>query len=295
MTTNVIALSAHDDRSTVLEMLEAGVVGYLVKGGSVDEVLASIDRAVAGQASLSVEVAGEVMDELAAHLQARSREEERRREARERIQQAIGAEDILEVVFQPLIELRTRAVVGAEALSRFRTTPHRAPDAWFAEAVGVDLGLELELAAIRRAVSLLPELPPGVHLAVNGSPAVFTSDRFADLITTQIARRLVIEVTEHAPIGDYQSLTSALAPVRARGVRLAIDDAGAGFASLQHILRLGPEFIKLDMGLIRGIHRDRSQQALAAGLISFAEKIGATIVADPLHGGSLQVRDYRHV
>ena len=127
---------------------------------------------------------------------------------------------------------------------------------------------------------MLPELPPGVHLAVNGSPAVFTSDRFADLITTQIARRLVIEVTEHAPIGDYQSLTSALAPVRARGVRLAIDDAGAGFASLQHILRLGPEFIKLDMGLIRGIHRDRSQQALAAGLISFAEKIGATIVAE---------------
>jgi EAL domain-containing protein (putative c-di-GMP-specific phosphodiesterase class I)/DNA-binding NarL/FixJ family response regulator len=276
---NVIALTAHDDRATVLEMLEAGVVGYLVKGGSVEELLASIDRAVSGRASLSAEVAGEVMDELSAHLQERAREEEARRESRRRIEQAVG-DDVVEIVFQPLIELRSRAVVGAEALARFHADPPRPPDVWFAEAVAVDLGPELELTAIRRAIALLPKLPADVYLAVNGSPAVFSSMEFGDLITSKMARRLVMEVTEHARISDYEALTSALAPVRARGVRLAIDDAGAGFASLQHILRLGPEFIKLDMGLIRGIHRDRSQQALAAGLISFAEKIGATIVAE---------------
>ena len=63
-------------------------------------------------------------------------------------------------------------------------------------------------------------------------------------------------------------------------MRLAVDDAGAGFASLRHILRLAPDFIKLDRTLIDGIERDRSRQALAAGLISFADKIEATIIAE---------------
>jgi EAL domain-containing protein (putative c-di-GMP-specific phosphodiesterase class I) len=90
----------------------------------------------------------------------------------------------------------------------------------------------------------------------------------------------VAEVTEHARISDYGKLDRALAPLRRRGMRLAVDDAGAGFASLRHILRLNPDFIKLDRTLIDQIDRDRSKQALAAGLISFADKSGATIIAE---------------
>ena len=91
---------------------------------------------------------------------------------------------------------------------------------------------------------------------------------------------MVVEITEHARIDDYEALREALEALRDFGTRVAIDDAGAGFASLRHILRLEPEFIKLDRTLIDGIESDRSRQALAAGLISFAERIGATIVAE---------------
>src|SRR5262249_15808220 len=94
------------------------------------------------------------------------------------------------------------------------------------------------------------------------------------------ASRIVVEVTEHMPVEDYNALNRALERVRALGVRLAIDDAGAGFASLRHILQLAPDFVKLDRTLIDDIERDRSHQALAAGLISFAKKIEATIVAE---------------
>ena len=90
----------------------------------------------------------------------------------------------------------------------------------------------------------------------------------------------MIEVTEHAPIADYKRLNAAVDTLRALGVRFAVDDAGAGFASLRHILRLAPDFIKLDRTLINGIQSDRSRQALAAGLISFAERIDATIIAE---------------
>ena len=90
----------------------------------------------------------------------------------------------------------------------------------------------------------------------------------------------MVEITEHAPIDDYESLRDALAACASSASALAIDDAGAGFASLRHILRLEPELIKLDRTLIDGIESDRSRQALAAGLISFAEKIDATIVAE---------------
>jgi EAL domain-containing protein (putative c-di-GMP-specific phosphodiesterase class I) len=92
--------------------------------------------------------------------------------------------------------------------------------------------------------------------------------------------RVVLEVTEHAAVEDYGSLEQALRGHRARGMRVAVDDAGAGFASLRHILRLAPDLIKLDLSLTRDIHRDRSRRALATALISFASEIGAEIVAE---------------
>jgi EAL domain-containing protein (putative c-di-GMP-specific phosphodiesterase class I) len=102
------------------------------------------------------------------------------------------------------------------------------------------------------------------------------------------AERVVVEITEHAPIANYDTFNEGLAAVRALGVRLAIDDAGAGFASLRHILQLRPELIKLDTTLIAAIESDRSQQALAAGIISFADGIGATVVAEGIeHAAAL--------
>jgi len=127
---------------------------------------------------------------------------------------------------------------------------------------------------------------------VNVSPATVIGSSFQKLIRTTDGERIVVEVTEHAPIADYARMNEAVQRIRAEGVRLAIDDAGAGFASLRHILRLDPDFIKLDRALIHGIAKDRSKQALAVGLISFAEKIGATIIAEGIETpGELRALD----
>jgi EAL domain-containing protein (putative c-di-GMP-specific phosphodiesterase class I) len=259
-------------------MLEAGADGYLVKGSSVDTILTSIERAARGQGSLSVEVTGGVIEELAGLLHARRRSEERSRRREERVRHALD-DDRVHAVFQPICTL-AGSTVGAEALARFRGPPARGPVGWFAEAGEVGLLRELELAAVRAALTRLPDLPEHVFLAVNASPSTLCTSAFLGLIAGSDGERLVVEITEHARIDDYDTLREGLGALRDFGVRIAIDDAGAGFASLRHILRLEPEFIKLDRTLIDGIEADRSRQALAAGLISFAEKIDATIVAE---------------
>jgi EAL domain-containing protein (putative c-di-GMP-specific phosphodiesterase class I) len=167
-----------------------------------------------------------------------------------------------------------------EALSRFDIPPKRGPERWFAESSEVGLRRELELAAVQKALEQLPLVPADMYLSVNVSPETLTAAPLRKLVEAVDGERIVVEVTEHAPIDDYERLGAAIGRLRDRGVRLAIDDAGAGFASLRHILRLAPDFIKLDRTLIAGIETDRSRQALAAGLISFAAKIDATIVAE---------------
>ena len=278
--TKMIALSASDDRGTVLKMLQSGVVSYLVKGGSVEELVDAIKTAKDGQGTLSVEVTGDVIAELVSQLAGTTRAQEQERQLLGRIRHVLDDESALTMVFQPIFDLESRTVVGAEALARFHHPPQRAPSAWFKEARRVGLGDELEIEAVKKALEALAAFPERAFLTFNVSPATLGADRLEVLIAAAGPDRLVAELTEHAPVADYERLDRALAPLRQRGLRLAVDDAGAGFASLRHILRLGPDFIKLDRTLIDKIHSDRSKQALAAGLISFAEKSGTTIVAE---------------
>jgi EAL domain-containing protein (putative c-di-GMP-specific phosphodiesterase class I)/CheY-like chemotaxis protein len=278
--TKVVALSASDDRDAVLEMLQAGVVGYLVKGSSIDGIVESIEQAARGYGSLSVEVTGNVIEELVEQLDVRRRRDERRRRRRARIQKAIKDTAALDIVFQPICQLDDGSFVGAEALARFRGPPRRPPDRWFAEAEEVGLRTDLELASVARTISAFAELPADIPLFLNASPATVAAHEFRRLLAAGSPERVVVEITEHAPVANYGRLNDALTRLRRLGVRLAIDDAGAGFASLRHILRLAPDFIKLDRSLIEGIEQGRPQQALASGLISFADKIGATIIAE---------------
>jgi EAL domain-containing protein (putative c-di-GMP-specific phosphodiesterase class I)/FixJ family two-component response regulator len=277
--TRMLALSAHGDRETVFAMVEAGVMGYLVKGSPVASIVGSIERAAEGLGSLSSEVATDVIHELAGQLTTQRRADERRQGIDTRIRACLYRANSFGMVFQPICTL-DGILVGSEALSRFRGPPRRSPDRWFAEAEEVGLRTELELAAVRAAIGHLDTIPPESYLSVNASPATVESDEFHRLVRDAGGTRIVVEVTEHAQIANYARMTAAVAALRQEGVRLAIDDAGAGFASLRHILRLDPDFIKLDRTLIQGMASDRSKQALAAGLISFAEKIGATIIAE---------------
>jgi EAL domain-containing protein (putative c-di-GMP-specific phosphodiesterase class I)/DNA-binding NarL/FixJ family response regulator len=278
--TKLIALSGQAERATVLQMLEAGVVGYLLKGGSVDELLEAIRRAPEGRASLSIEVTGDIIDELSGRLNVQTRRRKKHETFERRIRKALENPSALEMVFQPIVGLRDGETVGVEALARFAGPPLRSPSLWFAEAATVGLREDLELLAVGKAIEALRELPRDLHLTVNVSPVTLARSRFSKLVAGADSSRLIVEVTEHAPINRYSTLAQALTRLRACGIRLAIDDAGAGYSSLRHILELRPDLIKLDISLIRGISSDRSKQALAAGLISFAAKSGSTIIAE---------------
>lgn len=187
--------------------------------------------------------------------------------------------DSVDVEFQPVFDLLDCSIVSLEALARFWTEPMRSPSVWFAEANEVGLGAELELVAIRSALQRIDEFPDGVALALNVSPVTALDQRFCELLLG-LAKRIVIEITEHAQVDDYDALAAALAPLRERGAQLAIDDVGAGFANLRHILRLAPDIVKLDLSLTQEISRDPARRALATSLVGFAGGVGARIVAE---------------
>ena len=213
-------------------------------------------------------------------LERHEREHAARRWAVERVRDVLEAEGP-DIVFQPVVDLRDGRVVAVEALARFSIEPKRGPDFWFEEAWRAGLGVDLELAALRAAVRAADSLPAqGLRLAVNMSPAAVVANGFRELLPTLPSERLLVEITEHAQVDDYDALAQPINELRALGGKLAVDDVGAGFASLQHILRLAPDVIKLDVGLTRGIDHDRPRRALAAGLVSFANELGCSVVAE---------------
>lgn len=203
---------------------------------------------------------------------------ERRRRVRDRVGRVLR-HDRLRAVFQPIMRLDTGRVVGAEALTRFPAEPSR-PDLWFADAESVGLGTALELAAIAKAVAQLDALPPDTYLSVNASPTTLCSPELHTVLADLDTHRLVVELTEHAPVDDYDDLAGAVHRLRGIGVRLAIDDVGAGFSSLTHVLRLAPDIVKLDIAITRGLHLDPARRGVARGLVSLARDIGATVVAE---------------
>jgi PAS domain S-box-containing protein len=182
--------------------------------------------------------------------------------------------------FQPIVDFRNGDVIGMEALARFKAPPRQPPDHWFAEADAVGLLPELEMAAIEAAIPNVAAVPRGQFLSVNVSPETLLTKDFSHIIENIDGTRLVVEVTEHAAVHDYKQLNMAIAQLRQHGIRLAIDDAGAGFSSLKHIIRLVPDFIKLDMFLTRDIHVDPVKRALATAMVGFASDIGSRLIAE---------------
>jgi EAL domain-containing protein (putative c-di-GMP-specific phosphodiesterase class I) len=199
---------------------------------------------------------------------------------------SVLAGSALRVVFQPIISTETGRLVGAEALSRFEAVnpadPPDPPDAVFAEAASVGLGVELELFAVRVALQGAVALPEDLYVSLNVSPAALLSPQLTDCLLDSLVPldRVVLEITEHVSVPDYDVLAARADDLRGLGVRLAVDDAGAGFASFRHILRLCPEYIKLDRTLIENISEDPARRALAAAVVLFAFEMGSAVVAE---------------
>jgi EAL domain-containing protein (putative c-di-GMP-specific phosphodiesterase class I) len=183
----------------------------------------------------------------------------------------------LTTVFQPIIDLRDGRPAGYEALSRF---PWGRPDEWFRRAGEAGLAVPLELAAVDSAVAHVHRLPERAYLAVNLSPATLCTPDFADQARALPLDRLVIELTEQTAVDSYPELADRVAWVRSLGGRVAVDDAGAGYAGLERIVTISPEILKLDAQLTRGVVDDAPRQAMAAAMGWFAERIGAKLVAE---------------
>lgn len=220
---------------------------------------------------------------------AEHRSRELLREQAERIRQVLET-DVIRPVYQPIVDIARGKTLGWEALSRFQCEPTRSPDQWFAEADAVGLGQSLELRAIEVIMGAAGDLPSGTFLSVNASPDTIVSHQFHELISRPRNVRLVVEVTEHAAVENYDRLTQAVGQLRLKGVRLAIDDAGAGFASLRHIVKLLPEFVKLDLFLTRDIDTDAAKRAVTSALSAFTAQIGANLIAEGVEtAGELRV------
>lgn len=184
------------------------------------------------------------------------------------------------IVYQPIFDTEANEVIGFEALSRFHAEPRQSPDHWFRMAHEVGLGFELEATAIQRALAGLDSLPDDVFISVNISPEHILTGALADIFQDRSLGRVVLEITEHAIVDHYEELGRLMKPLRERGMQVAVDDAGAGYASFRHILNLNPDRIKLDMSLTRNIDTDRSRRALTAAFAKFGGETGISLVAE---------------
>jgi PAS domain S-box-containing protein len=202
-------------------------------------------------------------------------------EVRARLDRLFATRTLI-TAFQPICHLGTGEIVGAEALTRFVSSPFRSPDQWFDEADSIGRGVELEFLALETAMLAAADLPAHIYVAVNLSPSACLDPRLSDIVRNSGLKpgRIVVELTERSAVGDYARLAAALAPLRSAGLRIAIDDVGAGFSSMRHILRLSPDLIKLDRTIVAGIDNDPKQRALCAAMVSFSSQIGAGLVVE---------------
>jgi len=199
---------------------------------------------------------------------------------REAILEILRAPETIVTVFQPIVSLEDGNTVGYEALSRFRAEPERPPDRWIAEAHAVGLGLEIEVECVRRACRHRDTVPGEAYLSVNMSPEAILFPEMDEALGTGSLEGLVIEITEHEAVGDYARLASRLADYRGRGALVAIDDTGAGHASMRHVTQLAPDYIKVDRSLIHDLHLDHAKRALVRSMVTLERELGARVVAE---------------
>ena len=200
-------------------------------------------------------------------------------EIEQRIKSVLSGND-LSSVYQPIYHLEHDKIVGFESLSRFSAIPARTPDVWFNEAAKVGLGVELETKAVQAALQGMAHLPADVYISFNVSPETILSGTIESAFNDAPLERIVLEITEHASTDRYRDIATIIRPLKDQGLRIAVDDAGAGYASFRHILNLAPDLIKLDVSLTQNIHTDRARRALAAALIRFSEETGSKIIAE---------------
>ncbi len=273
----VVLLAALVGRGGAPDQPDEPYEQFLAAGGLAAAVV------LAGAAVLAVRRVRELARQLDVHRGHLAETAEARRRLTSivhRTERLLGDPAAPEVALQPIVDLATGRWVAVEALARF--PGGEPPDRWFADAHEAGVGTTLERRALERAIDLLPRLPAGVELSVNASPALVLDPAFGPLLDRcgDAGTRLVVEITEHESVARYEDIRAALLRHRQRGVRLAVDDTGAGYSSFAHVLRLRPDVIKLDRSLLVDIERDGARRAFVTAIVLMALELGARVTAE---------------
>ncbi len=280
--TRVLAYSAAADRSSVVQMLRNGARGYLLKGSAADELLEGLRRCASGSSALSDGLAEHLVAEIGDIGQAERAFSTAANARYERLAQLLRP-GRSKPVYQPVFDLRSGEVAGYEALTRFADYPGESTEDLFREAHDAGLGAELELHTARQAVAgFRQELvrSPATYLAVNASPGLLYRPALLEALALLPAGRVVVEITEQHQFDNYDQLRQAVNLVHARGMRVAVDDMGSGFAGLQRLVDVKPEIVKLDRALTARIDTDPARRALVAAMRQFADDLGLSVIAE---------------
>jgi EAL domain-containing protein (putative c-di-GMP-specific phosphodiesterase class I) len=198
--------------------------------------------------------------------------------------------DGLAMAVQPIVDVHTGSVHAYEALARFAGSTE-GPLHWFSMAAALGERDALERACLRAALELFGERPAGVSLSVNLSAPVLLDPLTLEMLDEQHdLHGLIVEITEETLVQSDRELRTVIAPLQARGARLAVDDMGAGYSGLRQITTVHPSYLKLDRSLISGIDHDSDRAALVGALVGYSNQVGSLLVAEGIeHSAELRV------
>jgi len=205
----------------------------------------------------------------------------------ERLRYILAKEQVTTYI-HPVLKLDDMSVVGYEALSRGpANTEFEHPDKLFRVAYDENLVLSLERLCRKKALEAAASMPEGRLMFINIEPDAVTDPELREIMTTTLLscsgitpERIVLEITERTAITDFVTFRATLEYLRALGFGIAIDDAGAGYGSLQCLAETCPEWLKVDISLVRGIDSDEMRTQLVASLVQFAEKMNVRLIAE---------------
>lgn len=204
----------------------------------------------------------------------------------DRLDAVMAHPEAMRAAFQPIVHLTSGATIAYEGLTRFPASPELTPTQWFSAACRLGRGVDLEHAALCAVLAAARRIATDCPVAVNLSPRAALEPAIHDVLASQ-GRALIVEITEHEPFPD--DLAAGLQRLRRRGIQLAVDDAGAGYASFTQLLRLRPDVIKIDGELISGVDDDPAKRALTIALNTLASELHAKVVAEAVEtAGQLQ-------
>ncbi|MXO57170.1 EAL domain-containing protein [Altererythrobacter gangjinensis] len=196
--------------------------------------------------------------------------------------------DEIDLLFQPQVSLKDNTVIGAEALARWQHPElgRIGASQLFAIAERTDHVAQLSRHIAKTALESAVLWPEGLRLSINVTPADLAAPSFADELLSIVevsgfdANRLTLEITEHVLLDELERSAAMLHSLQDAGVRIALDDFGAGFCNFNYLKILPLDAIKLDRSMVDGITEDERDLAVLRGILAMAKALGLSVIAE---------------